>query len=113
MEYVGITRAMQADVWSLVAAVLWLGNVEFSADSSDKVSVQDGKALQYAAELLKVGCWAGLTRLALWWLAACGCRASGGATMSCRCEAELQSCPISCVQCFCGVCGVCHSSRAV
>jgi myosin heavy subunit len=55
LERVGIDYEVQSAVWALVAAVLWLGNVEFLALEDDSVAVKQGKALGYAAELLQVG----------------------------------------------------------
>ena len=44
----------QARVWRLLAAILWLGNVEFEGEE-DAVCAAAGEALANAAALLGVG----------------------------------------------------------
>jgi myosin-5 len=58
LERVGIEYEVQSAVWALVAAVLWLGNLEFLVQEDDHVAIRPGMALLHAAELLQVRCWA-------------------------------------------------------
>ena len=44
----------QAQIWRLLAGILWLGNVDFSAELDESARVTSGPALQNAAELLGV-----------------------------------------------------------
>jgi hypothetical protein len=74
MERVGIDAAQQFSVFALVAAVLWLGNVEFARDDSDAVVVRPGKALGNASRLLQVRAATGLRAMRA---AGCCRRAAG------------------------------------
>lgn len=45
---------VQSQVWVLLAAILWLGNIEFDPAGEDSVTVRRDEALTNAAELLSV-----------------------------------------------------------
>ncbi len=64
MFRVGISDEAQSAIFALVAAVLWLGNVEFQEQPDESVVVQDGGVLARAAQLLQVRAAAGLRRAA-------------------------------------------------
>jgi hypothetical protein len=55
MGKVGIDDGAQWMVFAVVSAVLWLGNIEFTAVDADTAAVKPGKALGNAAKLLQVG----------------------------------------------------------
>ncbi len=44
----------QRQVWLLLSAILWLGNVEFDSAGDDSVTVRRDEALANAAELLNL-----------------------------------------------------------
>lgn len=44
----------QGRVWRLLAAILWLGNIEFKEAGDDSVTIADGEALHHASALLRV-----------------------------------------------------------
>ena len=46
--------ALQRQVWLLLSAILWLGNVEFDSAGDDSVTVCRDEALANAAELLNL-----------------------------------------------------------
>lgn len=54
LNAVGITADQQAAVFSVLSAVLWLGNVQFQQRTEDAVTVNEASlpALQHAASLL-------------------------------------------------------------
>lgn len=45
---------LQKQVWLLLSAILWLGNVEFDSVGDDSVTVRRDEALANAAELLNL-----------------------------------------------------------
>ncbi len=53
-QTVGITSEEIGEVFRVLAAVLWLGNISFSEDHSEKSSVQDRRVLEVVATLLQV-----------------------------------------------------------
>ncbi len=44
----------QKQVWLLLSAILWLGNIEFDSAGDDSVTVRRDEALANAAELLNL-----------------------------------------------------------
>ena len=52
METIGISGDVQNQLWRILAAILWLGNIEFIDDSPARV--KDQSALEWAAYLLQV-----------------------------------------------------------
>ena len=46
--------APQRQVWLLLSAILWLGNIEFDSAGDDSVTVRRDEALANAAELLNL-----------------------------------------------------------
>lgn len=54
MTAVGINHKQQTEVFEVLAGILWLGNVQFSAPTDDSVSVEPGAALSNAAALLQI-----------------------------------------------------------
>ena len=44
----------QRQVWLLLSAILWLGNIEFDSAGDDSVTVRRDEALANAAELLNL-----------------------------------------------------------
>ena len=51
-ETIGISRDIQTQLWRILSAILWLGNVEFIDESPARV--KDQSALEWAAYLLQV-----------------------------------------------------------
>lgn len=54
MTAVGIQRQQQTEVFEVLAGILWLGNIQFSAPTDDSVSVEPGPAVSNAAALLQI-----------------------------------------------------------
>lgn len=54
MGVVGIDPDSQALMFGLLAAILWLGNVEYRVKTADSVEVVEGPAVSHAAQLLGV-----------------------------------------------------------
>ena len=52
LSTVGIGPGEQAEIWKIIAAILWLGNINFTGSAPAKVT--DRSALEYAAYLLQV-----------------------------------------------------------
>ena len=49
-----VAGCTQKQVWLLLSAILWLGNVEFDSAGDDSVTVRRDEALANAAELLNL-----------------------------------------------------------
>ena len=54
MTAVGINHQQQTEVFEVLAGILWLGNIQFTAPTDDSVSVEPGPALSNAAALLQI-----------------------------------------------------------
>ncbi|EGG25063.1 myosin IC [Cavenderia fasciculata] len=54
MNVIGITAQEQHNIFKLIAAILWLGNIEFKEQAGDKAVVVDQSVLDFAAQLLDV-----------------------------------------------------------
>ena len=54
MTAVGINHQQQTEVFEVLAGILWLGNIQFTAPTDDSVSVHPGAALSNAAALLQI-----------------------------------------------------------
>jgi myosin-1 len=53
MNVIGLSAAEQNDIFRILAAILWLGNVEF-VDADDGAAVADPAVIDFAAHLLQV-----------------------------------------------------------
>eukprot|EP01102_Stenamoeba_stenopodia_P010428 TRINITY_DN313_c0_g3_i2.p1 TRINITY_DN313_c0_g3~~TRINITY_DN313_c0_g3_i2.p1 ORF type:complete len:1264 (+),score=385.55 TRINITY_DN313_c0_g3_i2:434-4225(+) len=53
MNVIGITAAEQKSIFRLLAAILWLGNIDFT-ESGDKASVSDANTLDFVASLMGI-----------------------------------------------------------
>ena len=49
-----VSLCLQKQVWLLLSAILWLGNIEFDRAGDDSVTVRRDEALANAAELLNL-----------------------------------------------------------
>ena len=54
MTAVGINHQQQTEVFEVLAGILWLGNIQFSAPTDDSVCVEPGVAVANAAALLQI-----------------------------------------------------------
>lgn len=53
MDIIGITKQEQTDVFRLVSAILWLGNVDFT-EAGERASVADMAVLEFVSSLLGI-----------------------------------------------------------
>lgn len=51
MNTMGIDQNLQYEIFRLLAAILWLGNVQFTADESDHAVIADRRTLELFASL--------------------------------------------------------------
>ncbi|PKY07119.1 myosin-1 [Aspergillus campestris IBT 28561] len=54
MGVIGMTEAEQDDVFRMLAAILWIGNVQFREDDSGKTVITDQSVVNFVAYLLEV-----------------------------------------------------------
>eukprot|EP00727_Mastigamoeba_balamuthi_P011334 m51a1_g6823 putative myosin-IC (1126) ;mRNA; f:16060-20597 len=54
MDVIGITKQEQMSIWQMVAAILWLGNITFTANAKDEAQIADRAVLETFAHLLGV-----------------------------------------------------------
>ena len=54
MKVIGMTQQEQDEVFRMLAAILWLGNVTFAEDDSGNSAVQDQSVVDFVAYLLEV-----------------------------------------------------------
>lgn len=53
MEIIGLTDAEKAEIFRLLSAVLWIGNINFKVDDNDHASVKDNDVANFVAYLLQ------------------------------------------------------------
>jgi myosin-1 len=53
MEIIGLTDAEKAEMFRLLSAVLWIGNINFKVDDNDHASVKDKDVANFVAYLLQ------------------------------------------------------------
>ncbi|KAJ5118070.1 Myosin-1 [Penicillium atrosanguineum] len=54
MKMIGMTEAEQDNVFRMLAAILWIGNVQFSEDDSGNASIADQSVVDFVAYLMEV-----------------------------------------------------------
>ncbi|KAF3905552.1 Myosin-1 [Arthrobotrys entomopaga] len=54
MQVIGLTQQEQDDIFRLLAAILWIGNVQFREDASENAEITDPGVTDFAAYLLQV-----------------------------------------------------------
>jgi myosin-1 len=54
MKVIGLTQAEQDNIFRMLAAILWLGNVSFQEDDSGNAAIVDQSVVDFAAYLLEV-----------------------------------------------------------
>eukprot|EP00013_Stygamoeba_regulata_P022967 CAMPEP_0177645134 /NCGR_PEP_ID=MMETSP0447-20121125/9087_1 /TAXON_ID=0 /ORGANISM="Stygamoeba regulata, Strain BSH-02190019" /LENGTH=1250 /DNA_ID=CAMNT_0019147597 /DNA_START=285 /DNA_END=4037 /DNA_ORIENTATION=- len=54
MDVIGMTAAAQTEVFNLLAAILWLGNVDFKEAAGDAAQITNPDTAQFVAQLLGV-----------------------------------------------------------
>ncbi|KAK6541237.1 class II myosin [Orbilia ellipsospora] len=54
MQVIGLTQQEQDDIFRLLAAILWIGNVQFREDASGNAEITDPGVTDFAAYLLQV-----------------------------------------------------------
>ncbi|KAI9758001.1 MAG: hypothetical protein M4579_003237 [Chaenotheca gracillima] len=54
MKVIGLSQAEQNDIFRMLAAVLWLGNVQFVEDDSGNATIGDSSVIDFVAYLLEV-----------------------------------------------------------
>lgn len=54
MNVIGLSAAEQDDIWRMVAAILWCGNVTFSLDADENAAIADEGVTDFLAYLLEV-----------------------------------------------------------
>ena len=54
MKIIGLTQAEQDNIFRMISAILWLGNVSFSEDDSGNATVVDQSVIDFVAYLLEV-----------------------------------------------------------
>ncbi|KAF4177792.1 hypothetical protein CNMCM7927_002952 [Aspergillus lentulus] len=54
MNVIGMTEGEQDDVFRMLAAILWIGNVQFAEDDSGNAVITDQSVVDYVAYLLEV-----------------------------------------------------------
>ncbi|RHZ47814.1 class I myosin myoA [Aspergillus thermomutatus] len=54
MSVIGMTESEQDDVFRMLAAILWIGNVQFAEDDSGNAAITDQSVVDYVAYLLEV-----------------------------------------------------------
>ena len=53
MTIIGLTADEQYDIFSLVSAILWIGNIDFT-EAGERASVNDMAVLEFVASLLGI-----------------------------------------------------------
>jgi myosin-1 len=54
MKVIGLTQAEQDNIFRMISAILWLGNVSFIEDDSGNAAIADQSVIDFAAYLLEV-----------------------------------------------------------
>lgn len=54
MNVIGLTAQEQAEIWRMIAAILWCGNVSFSLDADENAAIADEGVTDFLAYLLEV-----------------------------------------------------------
>lgn len=54
MKVIGMTKAEQDDIFRMLAAILWIGNVSFQEDDQGNAAVRDQSVIDFVAYLLEV-----------------------------------------------------------
>jgi len=54
MNVIGISQQEQKSCFKLLAAILWIGNIEFKDIGNDKVQIADNSVLEFVSQLLDV-----------------------------------------------------------
>lgn len=54
MKIIGLSQAEQDDIFRMLAAILWIGNIQFSEDDSGWAQVTDKSVVDFVAYLLEV-----------------------------------------------------------
>ncbi|KAK5003793.1 class II myosin, partial [Cryomyces antarcticus] len=54
MKVIGLSQAEQDNIFRMLAAILWLGNVTFSEDDHGNAAIQDQSVVDFVAYLLEV-----------------------------------------------------------
>ena len=54
MKIIGLSQAEQDDIFRMLSAILWLGNISFGEDASGNAAVQDQSVVDFLAYLLEV-----------------------------------------------------------
>ena len=54
MKVIGLTQQEQDDIFRLLAAILWIGNVQFREEESGSAAIVDPGVTDFAAYLLQV-----------------------------------------------------------
>ncbi|KAF2164400.1 hypothetical protein M409DRAFT_56669 [Zasmidium cellare ATCC 36951] len=54
MSVIGMTKAEQDDIFRMLAAILWIGNVSFGEDEQGNAAVRDQSVIDFVAYLLEV-----------------------------------------------------------
>jgi myosin-1 len=54
MKVIGLQQAEQDNIFRMLAAILWLGNVSFAEDDSGNAAIADQSVVDFVAYLLEV-----------------------------------------------------------
>lgn len=54
MDVIGLSEHEQSEIWRMIAAILWLGNVQFAEDDNGNSAVADSSVTDFLAYILEL-----------------------------------------------------------